>query len=181
MAGLIERHGPCSLLDSPYQPFHTLAISIISQQLSAKVTNIIVGRIAHLSALPLHPLDIARISAEELRNTGISSRKVSYLQSLANTFLKQQLLFDRLIYADDEEVIAKLMKLPGIGRWTAEMFLIFGLKRANVLALTDSGLQRAVRMLYGNTENLAGLGLRWQPYNSVASWYLWRHLDEGNQ
>jgi len=74
-------------------------------------------------------------------------------------------------------VIKALTELPGIGKWTAEMFLIFGLKRPDVLSLGDVGLQRAVRLLFGEGETLETVGDRWQPYRSVASWYLWRHLD----
>ena len=85
--------------------------------------------------------------------------------------------FDELAHQSDADVIAALTEIPGIGPWTAEMFLILGLRRPDVLALGDAGLQRATRLLYGDDAQLEGVGQTWWPYCSVASWYLWRHLD----
>lgn len=177
MADLIRQHGPCSLPERPFEPFHTLAASIISQQLSAKAADTIERRVAKLVPSPFLPADMLRVSAEQLRAAGLSSRKVAYIHKLAERVIDGRLSFEALAGADDESVIAALVELPGIGRWTAEMFLIFGLKRPDVLALNDVGLQRAVRLLYGEDYALANVGPAWRPFATVASWHLWRHLD----
>ena len=177
MAGLIDRHGLCALVERPYQPFHTLAASIISQQLSAKAADTIERRVAQLTPSPFQPEHMVGVPLEQLREAGLSSRKAGYIRELAERVIDGRLSFDALTHADNEVVIAALVELPGVGRWTAEMFLIFGLKRPDVLALDDAGLQRAVRLLYGDAQNLNTAGESWRPYSSVASWYLWRHLD----
>ena len=111
------------------------------------------------------------------RSAGLSSRKAGYIHRLAEHVVTGRLRFDELATYPDESVIIALMELQGIGRWTAEMFLIFGLKRPNILALSDAGLQRATRLLYGKNADIENVGQIWRPYCSVASWYLWRHLD----
>jgi len=177
MADLIGKHGPCPLSERPFLPFHTLAASIISQQLSAKAADTIERRVAQLVPSPFLPADMLRVSAEQLRAAGLSSRKVAYIHELAGRVIDGRLSFEALAGADDESVITALVELPGIGRWTAEMFLIFGLKRPDVLALDDVGLQRAVRLLYGDDYALAHVSPAWRPFSTVASWYLWRHID----
>ena len=177
MAGLIERHGPCTLFERKYEPFHTLCTSIISQQLSGKAADTIEQRVAQLVPSPFRAWDIVRVPVASLRTAGLSSRKAAFLHQLAERVMDGRLSFERLARADDEAVITALVEVPGIGRWTAEMFLIFALKRPDILALKDGGLQRAVRLLYGDSFDLALAGRRWRPYSSVASWYLWRHLD----
>lgn len=177
MADLIEQHGPCSLPERPFEPFHTLTTSIISQQLSAKAADTIERRVAQLVPSPFLPVDMLRVSTEQLRAVGLSLRKAAYIHELAGRVIDGRLSFEALASTDDESVIAALVEIPGIGRWTAEMFLIFGLKRPNVLALDDVGLQRAVRLLYGDCCALAHLSPAWRPFSTVASWYLWRHLD----
>lgn len=135
---------------------------------------------------------------------GLAERDQQHFRTLANSIMGQQLsakaaakirsvrhLAERvtdgrldltmLAELTDEEAIAELTAVSGIGRWTAEMFLIFGLKRPNVLALRDAGLRRAACLLYGDEATLEALGKLWAPYCSVASWYLWRHLDASAQ
>ena len=177
MADLIEQHGPCSLAERPFEPFHTLASSIISQQLSAKAADTIERRVGQLVPSPFLPADMLRVSAEQLRAAGLSSRKVGYIHELAGRIINGRLSFKALASADDESVIAALVELPGIGQWTAEMFLIFGLRRPDVLSLADAGLQRAARLLFGDDTKLENVGKPWRPFCSVASWYLWRTLD----
>ncbi len=177
MAGLIERHGPCPLAERPFEPFHTLATSIISQQLSAKAAQTIQNRVAQLAPAPFQPADLLRVPAAQLRAAGLSTRKAASFHELAQRIADQRLSFDALAGADNETAIATLIDLPGVGRWTAEMFLIFGLKRPDVLALGDAGLQRATRLLYGEERTLADVAPPWRPYASVASWYLWQHID----
>lgn len=177
MAALIGQHGPCSLPARPFEPFHTLAASIISQQLSAKAADTIERRVAQLVPPPFLPTDMLRVSAEQLRAAGLSLRKVAYIHELAGRVIDGRLSFEALACADDESVIGALVELPGIGQWTAEMFLIFGLRRPDVLSLGDAGLQRAARLLFGDDARLEHVGQSWRPFCSVASWYLWRHLD----
>lgn len=181
MAGLIDRHGPCALHEQPYQPFHTLVASIISQQLSAKAANTIEQRVARIIPSPFQPEDILRVSPDMLRGAGLSSRKATYMRGLAEKVLDGRLSFDALATVEDEVVIETLVESPGIGRWTAEMFLIFGLKRPDVLSLGDAGLRRAANLLYcgtkANSISLERVAESWTPHRSVASWYLWKHVD----
>ncbi len=176
MAGLIGRHGPCNLADSPYEPFHALTTAIVGQQLSARAAQTIGQRIAQLAPAPFQPGDILRVSGEQLRAAGLSVRKAACLHDLARRIADGRLAFAALAGCDDETVIAALTGISGIGGWTAEMFLIFGLKRPDVLAPGDAGLRRAVRQLYGDGRTLAHVAPPWRPYASVASWYLWRHI-----
>jgi DNA-3-methyladenine glycosylase II len=121
---------------------------------------------------------ILAVEPERLRECGISNAKVKYIRALAERVSAGTMDFDAMAAEPDNEVLIKeLVTLPGIGRWTAEMFLIFGLKRPDVLSQGDVGLQRAVRLLYGEDKTLADIGERWAPYRSIASWYLWQHLD----
>ena len=179
MKRLIAAHGPCPLAKWEYHPFHTLVTSIISQQLSSKAADTIENRITETVSVPFDPTELLSIPIESLRNAGLSRPKARYIHELAHRVTDGRLSFSDLESAHDDYVITVLMELPGIGRWTAEMFLIFGLKRLDVLSLGDAGLQRAARLLYTNkdqTELLASVATRWRPYRSVASWYLWRHL-----
>ncbi len=179
MAGLVTRHGSCQLVHRKTSPFYTLAISIISQQLSKKAAQTIRNRV--MDIVPTFSPDcFMDISIDTLRSTGLSSAKARYILELAKRVNDGRLNFDEIVQLSDEDAIGTLIDLPGIGRWTAEMFLIFGLKRPDVLALGDAGLQRSARLLYGESVQLENLGQLWRPFRSVASWYLWRHLDAPN-
>lgn len=175
MAQLVSRHGPCQLAEREFRPFQTLATSIISQQLSAKAADTIERRVMMLVPT-FTPYDFLGTSIDALRSVGLSSAKARYILELAARVVTGKLDFDILLHQPDEDIITALTELSGIGRWTAEMFLIFGLRRPDVLALRDAGLRRSVKLLYGTTE-LEQVGQAWRPYCSVASWYLWRHLD----
>ena len=183
MAKLIRIHGPCTLNRRTFDLFHTLVVSIISQQLSAKASDSIERRIAECVPYPFKADEMVCVSPERLREAGLSSRKVAYIQGLAERVNAGSLTYEALAGKDNDEVMAALMEIPGIGRWTAEMFLIFGLKRPDVLALGDAGLQRAAKTLYpkasSNGNALEKVSGRWKPYRSVASWYLWRWVDGG--
>ena len=183
MAKLISTHGPCTLNKRNFDLFHTLVVSIISQQLSAKASDTIERRIAECVPYPFNAEEMVCVPPEGLREAGLSARKVAYIQGLAERVNDGLLSYEALTSRSNDEVVADLMEIPGIGRWTAEMFLIFGLKRMDVLALGDAGLQRAAKMLYpkadSNGNALEKVSERWKPYRSVASWYLWRHIDGG--
>lgn len=181
MARLIAQHGHCPLAEREFEPFHMLANSIISQQLSAKAAATIKQRVGALVGVPFQTGKVLSIGLEELRGAGLSQAKTRYIRELAARVAEGEIDFDAIVELDDEAVIERLVIVPGIGRWTAKMFLLFGLKRMDVLALGDAGLQRAARNLYGKKRKsknlLVRVGEAWRPYRSIASWFLWRSLE----
>ena len=180
MAGLVERIGPVQL--SPTNNyFFTLVDAIASQQLSGKVASTIVERIRALVPGRTTPdaHDILALPDEALRGTGLSWGKVGYIKDLASRVASGQLELDHIALLDDEQVIQALVAVRGIGRWTAEMFLIFSLARPDVLAVDDYGLRTAMMRLYGLNTLPAPATMRriaepWRPYRSYACLYLWR-------
>jgi DNA-3-methyladenine glycosylase II len=184
MKRLIAKHGHCPIAEREFQPFHMLANSIISQQLSTKAAATIKQRVGELVGVPFQTSKVLSIAPEKLRGVGLSQAKTRYIRELAAHVNDGRLDFEAIIALDDEAVIEKLIIVPGIGRWTAEMFLLFGLKRLDVLAVGDAGLQRAARILYGKKRKSETLLPRvaeiWRPYRSIASWYLWRSLESND-
>jgi DNA-3-methyladenine glycosylase II len=181
MKRLIARHGSCPLAQRDFEPFNMLANSIISQQLSTKAAASIKQRVGELVGVPFQTDRVLSATIDQLRAAGLSQAKARYIHELAARVSEGRLAFDAILNKDDEEIIAALIESPGIGRWTAEMFLLFGLKRMDVLALGDAGLQRATRLLYGKKRKsitlLPHVAEAWRPYRSIASWYLWRSLQ----
>lgn len=182
MRRLIASHGPCPLAEREIEPFHMLANSIISQQLSVKAAATIKQRVGTLVGVPFQAAKVLAVADEHLCGAGLSKAKARYIRGLAMRVADGRLEFNEIDLLDDEAIIEKLVQVPGIGRWTAEMFLLFGLKRPDVLALGDAGLQRAARLLYGNKRKsitlLPRVAEKWRPYRSIASWYLWRSLED---
>lgn len=183
MARLIERLGPLGLKATDNY-FFTLVDSIASQQLSGKVAATIVKRIQALAPDKESPdaQDILAIHEETLRGVGLSWSKVRYIKDLAQRVADGRLDLAHIAQMDDEEAIKELVAVKGIGRWTAEMFLIFSLARSDVLAVDDYGLRGAVKRLYGLPDlpkpaQMRQIGEAWRPYRSYASLYLWRDLD----
>jgi DNA-3-methyladenine glycosylase II len=183
MKRLIACHGRCPIAGREFEPFHMLANSIISQQLSTRAAATIKQRVGALVGVPFQVEKILATPPELLRGAGLSAAKTRYIRELAARVQDGRLNFGELIAAEDERLIEKLIEVPGIGRWTAEMFLLFGLKRLDVLAIGDAGLQRAAHLLYGKRRRsptlLARVAESWRPYRSIASWYLWRSLENG--
>ena len=177
MARLVRKLGNCSLGSRAFRPFHALTTAIISQQLSVKAAETIASRVAIHAPRPFEPDAILAVAPESLRAAGLSGAKTKYIHGLARRVEDGSLDFARIRKLHDEAAIAALTEVPGIGRWTAEMFLIFTLKRPDILSLGDAGLSRAVRILYGDTADMQHIAERWRPYRSVACWYLWKHLD----
>jgi DNA-3-methyladenine glycosylase II len=180
MAKLVANYAKCQLTSNDFPPFHTLTVSIVSQQLSAKAADTILIRMSKITGSPFCPANFLAASVADLRAAGVSSRKINFIRAISEGVISNRLSFEELLGMSDEEVIESLTKFSGIGRWTAEMFLIFGLKRPDVLALGDAGLQRAAKLLYGKPDELnvlARVSSVWRPYRSVASWYLWKYLD----
>ena len=180
MAAIMARH-PRVHLVSRGDPFQTLARSIVGQQISVKAAQSVWERLA--AALgAVTPAGVLEARAERLRACGLSGRKVEYVFDLAGHFADGRLEPSRWAAMEDEAVIAELVEVRGIGRWTAEMFLMFNLLRPDVLPVADLGLQRGVSLAYyrgrkvqpGTVRRVAE---KWRPYRSVATWYLWRSLD----
>jgi len=180
MAALIARYPDC-VLGNRGDPFQTLARAIVGQQISVKAADSIWARFAAL-AETVAPERIARLDPEALAACGLSRRKVEYLVDLAGHFVDERIRPARWKKMDDEAVIGELVDVRGIGRWTAEMFLIFNLRRPDVWPVDDIGLQKAVALHYLGGERptpkaLRKHGDRHAPWRTVATWYLWRSLD----
>lgn len=179
MAGLIRAH-PGTALKSRGNAFETLLRAIVGQQISVIAANAVWTRVC--AATPIKPEEISALSVETLRTCGLSRMKAEYAIDLASHFSEGRIHPRRWARMADEDIIAELIDVRGIGRWTAEMFLIFHLLRPNVWPVDDLGLLKAVSLHYGNggkiTPRIANeLGERWQPWRTVATWYLWRSLD----
>jgi DNA-3-methyladenine glycosylase II len=161
--------------------FATLARAIVGQQISLRAADSVWARL-RAEVGRVVPARVAACGPQRLRDCGLSARKAEYLLDLAAHFIERRLARAAWPAMDDEAVIRDLVQVRGIGRWTAEMFLIFNLLRPNVLPLDDAGLVRAAGLLYfgGETpqrEQLIALGRTWAPWRSVATWHLWRSLD----
>lgn len=180
MAALIARY-PDATLANRGDPFQTLARAIVGQQISVKAADSVWARFAAY-AETVRPEHIATLELDALAACGLSRRKAEYLRDLAGHFVDGRVEPVRWKKMEDEAVIAELVDVRGIGRWTAEMFLIFNLRRPNVWPVDDIGLQKAVAVHYLNNERptpkaLCRHGERHSPWRTVATWYLWRSLD----
>lgn len=182
MSGLIEQYGPFHLTRTD-DYFFTLVDAIASQQLSSKVAATIVGRIRALvpGKERIEAEDLLAVQDQTLRDIGLSWGKVSYVKDLAARVASGEVHLGRISEMEDEQVINELVIVKGIGRWTAEMFLMFSLARPDVLAVGDYGLQAAMKRLYNLPELpkpalMREIGEPWRPYRSHASLYLWRSV-----
>jgi len=163
--------------------FETLVRSIVYQQLNGKVARVIFGRL--VDAVPggqLTPEGILKLTPARMRKAGLSKQKTAYIRDLARKTKRGALDFAMLPGLSDEEVVAMLTQVKGIGVWTAHMFLMFALERPNVLPTGDLGIRMAIRKHYGmdelpNAKQIEERAAGWHPYCTVASWYLWRSLD----
>ena len=184
MKKLIPKFGEARL-QSRGDAFTTLARSIVGQQISVKAAQSVWDKFALLVGGPSFRIDPAQVLVQEalsLRTVGLSARKAEYLRDLARHFEDGAVHVSQWQQMDDEAIIDELVAIRGIGRWTAEMFLIFHLMRPNVLPLDDLGLLKGISTSYFSGEPVSRaeareLGEGWAPYRSVATWYLWRSLD----
>jgi 3-methyladenine DNA glycosylase/8-oxoguanine DNA glycosylase len=181
LCAIIERVGPFRMEYGPAE-FHSLAESILYQQLNGKAAATIFRRFTALAGDPLTPEGILRMTAEQLRSVGLSKQKSAYLKDLAAKTAAGLLDFSKLPEMSDEEVIEHLTQVKGIGVWTAHMFLMFSLRRPNVLPTGDYGVQMAVKKHYRKRKlpkpkDMEKIARAWEPYRSVACWYMWRSLD----
>ncbi|OFZ88369.1 MAG: DNA-3-methyladenine glycosylase [Betaproteobacteria bacterium RBG_16_64_18] len=180
LAGIMRAH-PSIALRSRGDAFATLARSVVGQQISVKAADSVWRRLSE-TVVAVQPATVLQAGAAKLRACGLSQRKVEYLTDLAGNFANGAVDPAGWTVLDDETVIGQLTRVRGVGRWTAEMVLIFGLLRPNVLPLDDLGLQRAVGLRYFagrrvSARTIRRLALNWEPWRSVATWYLWRSLD----
>jgi len=184
MRKLIPQFGEARL-QSRGDAFTTLARSIVGQQISVKVAQAVWDRVASRVGGPptrIAPSAMLALHEVDLRQAGLSARKVDYLRDLASHFDQGKVHVRQWAQMDDEAIIEELVAIRGIGRWTAEMFLIFHLMRPNVMPLDDLGLLRGISLNYFSGEPVSRVEARevgdaWAPFRSVATWYIWRSLD----
>ncbi|MGP0021586.1 MAG: DNA-3-methyladenine glycosylase family protein [Candidatus Sulfotelmatobacter sp.] len=181
LRAIIERVGPCRM-EFGAPEFSALAESIVYQQLNGTAAATIFSRFAALAGEPLTPGGILKLSDEQLRSVGLSKQKSAYLKDLSAKAAAGVLDFARLPELSDDEVIEHLTQVKGIGVWTAHMFLMFSLRRPNVLPTGDYGVQVAIKKHYRKRKlpkpkDMEKIARAWEPYRSVACWYMWRSLD----
>ena len=181
LRSIIERVGPYAI--QYRQPeFESLVRSIVYQQLSGKVASVIFGRLSAALVGQITPAGILKLRPARMRSLGLSTAKTAYIRDLARHTRDGKVVFETLGELTDSQVIEQLTQVKGIGTWTAHMFLIFALRRPDVLPVGDLGVRSAIRKAYA-LENLPApsdmeaIAQHWRPYCSVASWYLWRSLD----
>jgi DNA-3-methyladenine glycosylase II len=182
IAALIRTHGDCGLARAQHtDPFHALVQAIISQQLSTAAARTIGRRLRDLYDGRMTAASIAATPDTQLRSVGLSPQKVGYMRDLCTKVQGGELALGKLGSLSDEDVIVTLTQVKGIGRWTAEMFLMFRLHRPDVLPVGDLGIVNAIKKQYRlrktpTPDRLVKIGEAWRPYRSVACWYLWASL-----
>lgn len=183
MRKIVKAVGPCELRPGGRgDHFTTILRAIVGQQLSSKAAETIWNRLLelHPNGRRIRPEDVLALRVGRLRSTGMSNAKVRYAKDLARRVASGELNLRSLSRRDDERIVAELIAVDGVGRWTAEMFLIFKLGRPDVWAVGDLGLRNAVKRAYRvepTKDNLIRVAEPWRPWRSVASWYLWRSLS----
>ena len=183
LAPIIKRHRSRSPLDTPVSdPFTALMRTITSQQISTKAAATIYGRLAAMLPTSATPDALLALSDDQLRQAGMSRQKTVYLRDLATKVKSGELPVHSLHELTDDEVIDAIIKVKGLGRWSAEMFLMFRLRRPDVLPVDDLGIMTAIQRAYGlrkrpDAKRIRKIGEVWRPYRTVACWYLWRSLD----
>lgn len=191
LGAIIERVGPYAM---PYREpgFQTLVRSIVSQQLSGKAAATIFSRVMGAASPagedgvdasePLTPEAILKLRPQKMRKLGLSQQKVTYIRELARMTRDGEIVFEKLPELEDTEVIAHLTRVKGVGVWTVHMFLMFALRRPNVLPVGDLGVRMGMKKVYGLAElpkpaEMEKIAAAWHPWCSVASWYMWRSLE----
>lgn len=181
MAAIIDRVGPCEwTVRKP--TFETLVRSITFQQLHGKAAATIFARLKVAVGSPVTATAVLRVPEEQLRACGLSRQKTASIVDLAEHVVRRKIQFSRLGELPDEEIIARLCQVRGVGVWTVQMFLMFALQRPNILPVGDFGIRNAARQAYGLSDmpkpaELVELARKWEPYCTTACWYLWRSLD----
>jgi DNA-3-methyladenine glycosylase II len=181
MRGIIERVGTCRM-EYGEPTFHSLAEAIVYQQLNGKAAVTIFKRFTDVAGLPVTPKRILKLSEQQLRAVGLSKQKSSYLRDLAAKTESGLLDFGKLQAMEEAAVIEHLTQVKGVGVWTAHMFLMFTMRRPDVLPTGDYGIQVAIKKHYRKRKlpkpkDMEKIAKVWSPYRSIACWYLWRSLD----
>ncbi len=183
LAAVIRRHGPCGLAAAQRADhFSAIVRAITGQQLSTKAAATIYARLVALMPDGMNPASLSAVPDDALRTAGMSRQKIAYFRDLCDKVTSGALPLDALDQMTDDDVVEAMTRVKGIGRWSAEMFLMFRLHRPDVLPVGDLGIVNAVRGVYRlrkapTAERIRKIGESWRPYRSVASWYLWRSLD----
>jgi DNA-3-methyladenine glycosylase II len=187
LAQIIESVGPCRLrVISEGTHFHALTRSIVYQQLSGKAAATILSRVSALFPENVPNAEgVMRITDEQFRSAGLSRQKIGYLRDFASKVASGALPLDAVESMSNDDLIAHLVQVKGIGRWTAQMFLMFRLGRLDILPELDLGIQNAIQKAYRKRKRptpkqVAQIGAKWAPHSTVASWYLWRSLENGD-
>jgi len=181
LRAIIERVGPYRIQYGE-PTFHSLAEAILYQQLNGKAAVTIFHRFTAAAGNPLTPAGILKLTDAQMRAVGLSKQKTSYLRDLAAKTQAGMLRFEKLLDEPDEAVIKHLTQVKGVGLWTAQMFLMFTLRRPNVLPTGDYGVQVAIKKHYGKRklpkpDVMQKIARPWEPYRSIACWYLWKSMD----
>ncbi|MES2387175.1 MAG: DNA-3-methyladenine glycosylase [Bacteroidota bacterium] len=185
LAEVIAKAGPCTL-QKHTDPFNRLVKAVVSQQISTKAADSIFKKVLNLMNGSLEPKAILSFSTEELRSAGLSGQKVSYLKNLAEHFLQKPEFYENLESQTDEQLIAELVSIKGIGIWSAQMFLMFTLCRINILPVDDLGLKKGMQVLYSlpqmpDKKTMQAIAAeKWGSYKSIATWYMWRLIEFKN-
>ena len=179
--GNLIKFYPKDFLFTKSDPFLTLARSIVGQQISVKAAQSVWDRL-EIKIKKVTPINIKKMHSNSLKSVGLSRQKVKYLKNLSDAFIRNKIKIKLWYKMNDEEIIQDLIQIKGIGRWTAEMFLIFNLCRADIFPLDDIGMIKGLCKLYNldypiNKDEVIKTGSKWKPYRSIATWYLWRSLD----
>lgn len=188
IAPLVIKWGRCTIKKRPKKfYFEDLVASIVEQQLSGKAAKAIFNRVKGLSKKksptplsPIEPEDILMVTEQELRDCGISWSKAKYVKDLGDKVNRGEVNLKELSRLSDQKVIVELTKVKGIGRWTAEMFLMFTLARPDVFPLDDLGIRKGMEKVFGkkiDKDDMQKLSDNWKPHRTVASWYLWKSLE----
>ena len=181
LAAIIERIGPCKI-EFGEPTFHSLAEAILYQQLNGKAAVTIFNRFTARAGNPLTPEGILKLTDAQMREVGLSRQKTSYLRDLSEKTKAGLLEFERMPEMSEEDVIAHLTQVKGVGVWTAHMFLMFTLRRPDILPTGDYGVQAAIKKHYKKRkwpkpDVMIKIAKPWVPYRSIACWYLWKSLD----
>lgn len=178
---LVKKYGPCKIRSRAKKDYFTdLVDSITGQQLSGKAATTIFSRVKEKCSGVITPEKLIKLKTEELRGCGLSYAKCSYVKDLAEKVVSNKLQVKKLDKLPDEEVERELIAVKGIGKWTAEMFLMFSLARPDIFPIADLGIGKGITKLLKknlNPQKMAKFSERWKPYRTVASWYIWRNLE----
>jgi DNA-3-methyladenine glycosylase II len=181
LAGIIGRVGDLKI--QYHEPtFQTLVRSIVYQQLSGKAAATILGRLLEAAGTPLTPEGILKLRVPKMRSLGLSGQKTEYIRGLAKMARAGEIDFEACAELEDAAVVEHLTRVKGVGVWTVHMFLLFALRRPDVLPVGDLGVRAAMKKAYGlealpSPKEIEKIAAAWRPYCSVATWYLWRSLE----